>query len=114
VTTDRRLGISLPDAVRIELNRLNRALVREPNQKVCDEIEAKIQAIEAQYYSKTKSPKRRAETPAPQPEKSLIETSPAKQRTGKSTKQRTEKPPVKKRKKHEPLRDHPLISLGAD
>lgn len=99
----------LPDAVRIELNRLNRTLVRTAKQTVCDEIEAKIQAIEAEYYTKVKSAPKRTEKPKP------ADKPPAKKRTGKSaTKPSTEKPPIKKRKKHEPLLDHPLIQLGAD
>jgi len=44
-------GASMPDNIRIEKNRLMRALVREPDQAKCDEIEAKIQEIEAQFKS---------------------------------------------------------------
>ena len=39
----------MPEKVRVELNRLNRALVVETDQTKCDEKEARIRAIEAQY-----------------------------------------------------------------
>lgn len=96
---NRALGGALPDAVRIELARLNRAVVRQTNQAACDEIEAKIQAIEAQYYTKAKATPQRAkkspppEKPAPkQAEKPPIKSSP-KKRIEKS--QPTAKPPIK-------------------
>ena len=95
---NRALGGALPDAVRIELARLNRAVVRQTNQAACDEIEAKIQAIEAQYYTKAKATPQRAkksppaEKPAPKAEKPPIKSSP-KKRTEKS--QPTAKPPIK-------------------
>ena len=63
---NRSLGIpSLPDPVRIELNKLNRAHARETNQAVCDEIEAKIKAIEAEYYGKAAKSPPRAKKPSP-------------------------------------------------
>lgn len=51
MTTDRRLADStMPEKVRIELNRLNRAVVVETDQSKCDEMEARIGAIESQYH----------------------------------------------------------------
>jgi hypothetical protein len=92
---NRSLGTSLPDAVRIELARLNRAHVRETNQAKCDEIEAKIRAIEVEYYTKAKATPKRTKTPPP-PEK------PAPKPTEKPQPKRSPKQPTKPQPKNAP------------